>query len=818
MNGGINVAACASATTGRVGDHYALFLAFSFISFQLVLSMAVLGIDLGTSNSAAAVVAGGVAHMIQPVEGATDEGLIFPSYVAFDVYGNAACAGLLAKRQYHGSADLIVRHAKRLIGRSYDYINKHFQTENPGPGRRRTLDEFRGRLDRGDTGEVLIRVGTRQIRTYTPNEIAAILLAKIREDAELQMRRMHGTHIDQAVITVPAGFDDAPLRATLQAGEEIFGKGNVRLIPEPLAAAIAAGTQKDQEMIMVVDMGAGTTDIVVGNVLKTSTGHEWIPVTQGCDDELGGWDMDYQILDHLLLEDRKAPYLRDLYPHLDFINQGKLMEAIERAKIAVSTGGAGYISTVLEVTVDGESVRKPVMSTLNDATLRKVVAYKEPRTYEDPGSVVARCRTLVERTLLELADNNANRLPEARRTLDRVILVGGPMRMRCLYDMMAEVFWDHPEVLESFDPLNSFPMECVARGAAMYQGERVMLQVPHTLSLYSWSKGGAYAPVILRNTPFEGEAEETVEIEVDEGASWLDIVTEKDNLTLPDYPVREHLIRAPRSGSLSVTLKWDASGCRVSLNGAGITNFEIPAISEQTTLRENLSRQFSGLLKAAKELRRQLSDPGTRQRIENVLWQNFKNHAPDDVQLFAQMDADVAQDTWQVNGKPVRELIKAEVDKIVNIPAAELSKCEMLDVAYASNLLDTEMKMMLDKGFVEGTRECFKGRGLSEAVFNAVRICRSVTQEKASVNDLQHVVATLLRIADKAKFDSPLVGDLQRLLGDLSRTPSSSVVLANISVRAAALADVLHDQGYISRPAMQKAKSVVAKIQVSGAQ
>lgn len=96
----------------------------------------------------------------------------------------------------------------------------------------------------------------------------------------------------------------------------------MRLIPEPLAAAIATGVRKAQETIMVVDMGAGTTDIVVGNVIRTAQGFQWAPITQGCDDELGGLDMDYAILEHLLRTDQKEPLLRDVYQALDQRGRG----------------------------------------------------------------------------------------------------------------------------------------------------------------------------------------------------------------------------------------------------------------------------------------------------------------------------------------------------------------------------------------------------------------------------------------------------------------------------------------------------------------
>ncbi len=147
-----------------------------------------------------------------------------------------------------------------------------------------------------------------------------------------------------------------------------------------------------------------------------------------------------------------------------------------------------------------------------DAKLIKtIVGYKGKRSYDDKGSVVERCRKLVDKTLLELADDNPERVEEVKQSIDRVLLVGGPMRMRCLYDMMGEMFADRPEVLSAFDPLNPFPMECVAKGAALYQGDKVSLQVPHSLSIFEWGKGG-YHNVISRGTPFDGEAVATVAV------------------------------------------------------------------------------------------------------------------------------------------------------------------------------------------------------------------------------------------------------------------------------------------------------------------
>ena len=188
-----------------------------------------------------------------------------PQYNASE-YVKDGSLNITAKRQFHSAADLVIRHAKRLIGRSYDYLRREIKQAQPGGLERRFLDEFRERIERGNTGDTLIRVGIDNQQFYTPQQIAEILLRKVREDAEPQVRQLLGTQIENAVITVPAGFDDAPLRATLWAGEQVFGP---RQCP---AHSRTAGrrhrqrrTEEDQETIMVVDMGAGTTDIVVGN-------------------------------------------------------------------------------------------------------------------------------------------------------------------------------------------------------------------------------------------------------------------------------------------------------------------------------------------------------------------------------------------------------------------------------------------------------------------------------------------------------------------------------------------------------------------------
>lgn len=772
--------------------------------------MATLGIDLGTSNSAAAVAVGGDVIMIEPAEGVTDEGMVFPSYVAFDVYGDVSCVGVTAKRQFHSVADLVVRHAKRLIGRSFDYIRREIKQAQTGGPERRFLDEFKDRIERGQTGDVMIRVGATDTRCYTPQQVAEILLRKIKEDAEPQVRQLLGARIDGAVITVPAGFDDAPLRATLWAGEQVFGVGNVQLIPEPLAAAIASGVQKDQETIMVVDMGAGTTDIVVGNVIRTGWAFNWAPITQSCDDELGGWDMDCQILEHLLRTDQKEPHLREIYPHLDLRTRGRLMEAIERAKIACSSTDNGQVSVVLEVDIAGRVVRKPFVYTLDEKTVRTIVAYKGKRAGNDKGSVVERCRQLVEDTLMELANEDPGRLEEVKASLDRVILVGGPMRMRCLYDMMCEVFAEHIEVLSPFDPLNSFPMECVGKGAALYQGDRVMLQVPHTLSIYEWGKGGYYS-VIPRGTPYEGEANASVVVEVDEGPTWIDIITEKENVSLPNYPVREHLVRVPKKGKLEITLYWDTKGCRVDISGVGIAQTIIPPISDQTTLAEDFERQFYNLLKTSRNLREMINDPEIRQRVGEMLIKQLKRIAPGDVQMLIDVDPEMAMDEWRLDGHMLRDYVEGEVNRLLDVPEDELRKCDNLDPEYLEKLQEDEIRLMLHRGYSEGAKVRAKARGISERAFEVARIIRNVSRGRVTVDEMVKVTRQLLRISLETGVTVPFEEDLEHYLVQLERGQRDHVLIANASIRIAALADVLHDHGIISREAMRHTKWVAAQ-------
>ncbi|HID29330.1 MAG TPA: hypothetical protein EYP19_04925 [Desulfobacterales bacterium] len=234
-----------------------------------------IGIHLGVENSEAALMIGGTPQMVEPAKGPTGDGNVFPSYVAFDSQGRYSCAGLPAKNQFVHSPDLVVRHFKRLIGRPFDFVAKEIEEG------KRFLDEFKDRIERGDQGELLIRVGKKR---YTCEDITSFLLEKIKSDADEYAQRQLGKGISGAVITVPVDFDVYQRSAVMAAGEKVFGKGNVGLIEEPFAAVIARGIEKDQETIMVVNMDMWITDVVISCMTGSNKRLVLLSITRLSDD------------------------------------------------------------------------------------------------------------------------------------------------------------------------------------------------------------------------------------------------------------------------------------------------------------------------------------------------------------------------------------------------------------------------------------------------------------------------------------------------------------------------------------------------------
>jgi molecular chaperone DnaK len=391
----------------------------------------IIGIDLGTSNSAAAVVIGGRPTIIPSVEGVTLYGKAFPSYVAITKEGDLL-VGEPARRQAVLNPEGTVTAWKRKMGTDYKYV-------------------IHG-------------------KEYTPQQLSAFLLQKIKRDAEAFL----GEPVRKAVITVPAYFNDNQRQATKDAGV-IAGLEVVRIINEPTAAALAYGLNKlDQEMrILVFDLGGGTLDVTI---MEFGQGVFEVKATSG-DTQLGGTDMDMALVDYIVENYRRETGI-DLRKDQSAMN--RVREAAERAKIELSSMTETEIN--LPYIAYDTSGPKNLYMRINRATLEQVVR-----------PIVERCRGPVMQAL-----QDAKLSPE---DIDKIILVGGPTRMPIVQQFIKEILGKEPE--RGVDP-----MECVAMGAAIQAAiiagelkdkDIVLLDVV-PISLGVETLGGILTKIIERNT------------------------------------------------------------------------------------------------------------------------------------------------------------------------------------------------------------------------------------------------------------------------------------------------------------------------------
>src|SRR3989339_347913 len=319
----------------------------------------IIGIDLGTSNSAAAAMIGGKPTIIPSAEGTSIGGKAFPSYVAFTKDGQKL-VGEPARRQAVSNTEGTVMAIKRKIGTNYK-VNIHG-------------------------------------KEFTPQEISAFILKKIKDDAE----EFLGEKIDKAVITVPAYFDDNQRQATKDAGK-IAGLDVVRIINEPTAASLSYGLDKNvsDEKILVFDLGGGTLDVTI---MEFGDGVFEVKSTSG-DTQLGGTDMDVAIMNYISKEFEKQTGV-DLSDDLTALQ--RVREAAEKAKIELSTTMETEINLPFITATDKGP--KHLNLKLSRSQLEKLI---------DP--LVQRCKKPVEQALKDAKVTKDN--------IDKVILVGGPTRM-----------------------------------------------------------------------------------------------------------------------------------------------------------------------------------------------------------------------------------------------------------------------------------------------------------------------------------------------------------------------------------------------------
>jgi len=477
----------------------------------------IIGIDLGTTNSVVAVMEGGEPTVIASAEG----GRTVPSVVAFTKTGERL-VGQLAKRQAVTNPGNTVFSIKRFMGRRWD---------DPEVQRSKNLVPYTVVKDEKSDG---IRVKLADGKTYTPPEISAMILQKLRTDAESYL----GEKITEAVITVPAYFDDTQRQATKDAGR-IAGLDVKRIINEPTASALAYGLdRKHDEKIAVYDLGGGTFDI---SILELGEGVFEVKATNG-DTHLGGDDFDQRVIDWLLAEFRKDQGI-DLSKDAQALQ--RLKEAAEKAKIELSSTASTEINLPY-ITADAAGPKHLVV-TLSRAKLESLVGDLIEKT---KGPVVA---------ALKDAGLKASEI-------DEVILVGGMTRMPAVQEAVKALFGGK----EPHKGVN--PDEVVAVGAAIQAGvlagdvkDVLLLDVP-PLSLGIETLGGVMSRLIDRNTTIPtsksqvfstaADNQNQVEIHILQGEREF----AADNKTLGTF-ILDGIPPAPRGvPQIEVTFDIDANG------------------------------------------------------------------------------------------------------------------------------------------------------------------------------------------------------------------------------------------------------------------
>ena len=523
---------------------------------------AVIGIDLGTTNSCVATIEGGKAVVIPNSEGSRTT----PSVVAFSKEGERL-VGVTAKRQAVTNSERTIISVKREMGT--DWVQE---------------------ID-GDN--------------YSPQEISAFVLQKLKSDAEEYL----GTEVKQAVVTCPAYFSDAQRKATKDAGR-IAGLEVLRIINEPTAAALAYGVDKEEDQtVLVYDLGGGTFDVSILEIYQVD-GQPQIEVkaTSG-DNRLGGDDFDEAVMDWIVSEFKKSTGIE---LEKDLQAMSRIREAAEKAKIELSTTPSTQINLPFITMIDGQPEHLDM--SLSRSKFEKLTA-----------SLVERTMSPTRQAMKDASIKKGN--------VDKVLLVGGSTRIPAVQQAIEKEVGKAP-----FKGIN--PDEAVAMGAALQAGiivgdegvTDVLLLDVTPLTLGIETLGGVTTTMIERNTTIPSRRSETfstaadnqpaVEVHVLQGEREF----AKDNITLGRF----HLMGIPAAPrgipQIEVTFDIDANGIvNVSAKDLGTGTEQSIKIESQTSLSEDEIRQkIEDAEKFAEEDKRKKAKVEMRNSADSVVYQTRK--------------------------------------------------------------------------------------------------------------------------------------------------------------------------------------------------
>jgi molecular chaperone DnaK len=633
----------------------------------------IIGIDLGTTNSVVAVMEGGDANVITTSEG----GRLAPSVAAFNKNGERL-VGQTAKRQATINPENTVFSVKRFIGRRYD-----------DPETRAEQERVPFILEKGAHEDVRIKIPNAG-NNYTPQEISAMVLAKLKKDAEDYL----GQPISKAVITVPAYFNDSQRQATKDAGR-IAGLEVIRIINEPTAAALAYGLDKDEdETILVFDLGGGTFDV---SVLEISEGLIEVLATNG-DTHLGGDDWDKGIIDWIVSE-----FLTDQGIDISQDKQAlqRVREAAEKAKVELSSTMQTEINLPF-VTADADGP-KHLQMILSKSKFEQLTE-----------NLVLRLRAPFKKALKD-ANLKAS-------DLDAVVLVGGATRMPMVQDLVKDLTGNEPKRTVN-------PDEVVAIGAALQAGvlagdvNDILLLDVTPLSLGLETLGGVMTTLIPRNTTIPTRKAEVFST-AEDGQAAVDILVLQgerpmaaDNANLGVFRLDGIPAAARGIPQIEVVFDIDANGIlNVSATDKASNKSQHITISASTNLSEaDVDRMVRDAEKHAADDRHRQKLVEVRNAADNTIYQSEKNLASLNGQVAENLRRDLEEKIASL-----KEAIVGDDSALIQRKTQELQEATMAmgQAAYESDQPSNPQAGFTDNG--NGTSDLPEDEDVVEGEFEAM--------------------------------------------------------------------------------------------------